>query len=131
MSVIQAFIYNSLTTAPAVIDLVGDAVYDAAPQGGLPDLAVMIGAEEVLDASDILASARLHRAEIELVGRGAGFSTMKNAADAIRACLESDTGPAGDGAITRVRFHRAQSLRETSDGLRRIRMRFDIFFDGI
>jgi len=131
MSAVQSFLYQRLANDAALAALVGDAIYDTPPAESLPDLSVVIGAEELLDASDKSAFARLHRAEVEIVARIAGFSVAKDVAHAVRASLEGATGSAGGGEITRIQFRRAQSMRDTNDGLRRVRMRFDIFYDGI
>ncbi|MEM0977274.1 MAG: DUF3168 domain-containing protein [Pseudomonadota bacterium] len=129
MSAVQAFLYSHLTGDVVLSNLVGGAIYDAAPAGDLPEIAIIIGAEEVIDVSDAGASARLHRAEVEIIARGPGFLAAKDVAGNIRRVLEAASGPVSNGHVTRTQFRRAQSLRETADGLRRIRMRFDLFFD--
>ena len=130
MSAVQSFLYSRITNDAAVSALIGSDIFDAAQAGDLPDLSVLIGTEEVLDASDKSAAARVHRAELEVVVRTGGFSQAKDVAEALRAALDGATGAAGLGYITRCQFRRSQALRDTTDGLRRIRMRFDIFFDG-
>ena len=129
MSAVQAFIYDRLSGDAALTALVGTAIYDTAPTDSPPDISVLIGAEEVLDASDKTGSADLHRAEIEIIARTSGFAAAKDVALAVRKSLDNASGIAGSGSITRVQFRRAQSLRDTTDGLRRVRMRFDIFYD--
>ncbi|MEO1563905.1 MAG: DUF3168 domain-containing protein [Pseudomonadota bacterium] len=131
MSAVQEFLYSRLAADSGVNALVGSSIFDAAQAGDLPELSVLIGGEEVLDASDTTASARVHRAEVDIVARSGGFAQAKDTADVIRAALNGASGPAGAGQITRCLFRRTQALRDTSDGLRRIRMRFDIFFDGL
>ena len=129
MSAVQAFIYDRLAGDAALASLVGTAIYDTPPSDSPPDISVLIGAEEVLDASDKTGSAQIHRAEIEIVARTSGFAAAKDVAAAVRSSLEGASGAAGNGMISRVQFRRAQSLRDTTDGLRRVRMRFDIFYD--
>ncbi|MEM9715866.1 MAG: DUF3168 domain-containing protein [Pseudomonadota bacterium] len=130
MSAVQTFLYDQLVNDAALTALVGANIFDALPSGDAPDLSVLIGAEIVIDASDKTANARLHQVEIDLMSTAAGFSNLKDVAAAVRQALERASGPAGDGIVTRIRFKRAQSSRETSEGMRRIRLRFDLFFDG-
>lgn len=131
MSAVQSFVYGLLSADAAVTALVGTAIYDTSPTGVLPDISVLIGAEEVIDASDKSASARLHRIEIEVVARTSGFALAKDVAQAVKSALQGASGPAGSGQVTRVQFKRSAAFRETDEGTRRVRLRFDIFYDGL
>ena len=49
---LQAAIWQRLSADPALAALVGGAIYDAAPQGTVPDLYVILGPEDVRERGE-------------------------------------------------------------------------------
>ena len=53
---LQKAVFAQLEAEPALVSLIGDAIYDTAPPGEVPDLYVMLGEETVRDRSDGIQS---------------------------------------------------------------------------
>ncbi|SPF80832.1 DUF3168 domain-containing protein [Pseudoprimorskyibacter insulae] len=117
---LQTAIYDRLSAWSALSTV---PVFDAAPQGTLPGLYVMIGAETVKDASDQTALGAWHDLEISIVTDGAGFSGAKQVAADVGAALEAPGLSLSAGRLVSLNFRRARARRETG-GLRRIDLTF-------
>ena len=59
-SALQTAVYQQLINDPGLGALVGTSIFDALPSGTLPPLYIVIGAEEVRDASDKTGGGALH-----------------------------------------------------------------------
>lgn len=114
---LQAAIYARLTDWPA---LAGVPVLDAVPGGQAPETYVLIGPEEVRDASDGSGGGAEHRLVLSVVSRAAGFAAAKGVAVAISDALE-DAGPGlARGRLAGLWFLRARAQRLDNGALRRI-----------
>lgn len=99
----------------------GVAVVDALP-AQVPETYVLIGAEDVRDASDKSGAGAAHRITVSVVTGAAGFSGAKEIAGAVCDALAEMAGPMQRGRIVSVRFQRARA-RRTGDE-RRIDLMF-------
>ncbi len=123
-SALQAAVYQHLSVDPALDALVGNAVYDALPIGALPPLYVVLGPENVRDASDQTGRGALHEFTISVVTESAGFATAKAAAAAISDALVDADLPLGRGALVSLNFYKAKAARVGSGDIRQINLIF-------
>lgn len=117
---LQAAVFQHLTAAPA---LAGVAVYDAVPPQ--PDLTfVLVGPEEVRDASDKTGAGAEHRLAISVISDGAGFLSAKGIAVAISDRLAGAALVLTRGRLVSLSFDRAQARRIDEGEVRRIDLTF-------
>lgn len=116
---LQAAIYQRL-----VADLPGVAIHDAPPAGGGTGTWVLIGPEEVLDASDQSGPGAEHRLTISVISDAAGFLTAKEIAVRISDALAGEDLVLARGRLVGLWFLRAQAQRLGQGALRRIDLRF-------
>ncbi|XDA96557.1 DUF3168 domain-containing protein [Sulfitobacter sp. LCG007] len=109
--VLQSAVYAVLTSDPTLTGLVGNAIYDAVPSGTLPGTYVLLGPEQVRDASDKSGSGALHRLTIAVVTSQPGFATAKAAAAAISDALHDADMALSRGRLVYLHFDRAQARR--------------------
>ena len=122
---LQAAIYEHLLADPGVSALVGAAVYDALPVGDLPATYVVLGAEDVRDASSRSMGGAEHRITISVVTTVAGFTAAKAVAMAIGDALEDAALSLSRGRLVGLWFDRASARRSGRAGrVRRIDLRF-------
>lgn len=121
---LQSALYAQLSQDTALDALVGGAIYDAIPAGPVPGLYVMLGAETVLDRSDVTGRGSLHRITISVVSDAAGFALAKSAAGAVSEALEAPM-TLSRGRLVYLNFERAVARRSGPAGaLRQIDLRF-------
>lgn len=120
---LQEAIYQQLTSNAALSAEVGSAIYDMLPSGTLPGLYVTLGAETVLDRSDISGGGALHRFTVTVVTNAAGFSAAKRAAAAVSDALVDAPLSLSRGHLVGLWFDRATASRLTN-GDRSIALRF-------
>ena len=84
---LQAAIYDALSGDATLAGIVGTAIYDAVPQGKLPDLHVLLGVEDVMDASDCTSPGAEHFVTVSVVTTKPGFAEAKAAAGAVSDVL--------------------------------------------
>ena len=120
---LQEAIYQQLTTDAALAAEVGTAIYDMLPSGTLPGIYVTLGAETVLDRSDISGGGALHRFTVTVVTNAAGFSAAKRAAAAVSDALVDAPLNLSRGHLVGLWFDRATASRLTN-GDRSIALRF-------
>ena len=70
---LQTAVYQQLSADTILANLVGTAIYDALPDGTLPDTYVLLGGEVVQDASDITGGGAWHRFTVSVISNGASF----------------------------------------------------------
>ena len=104
---LQMAIYARLTT-------VNVPVYDAVPVGALPPLYVLLGAEDVRDASDQTGHGADHALTIAVISEAAGFTSAKQAAAAICDALLDTALPLTRGTLVGVHFTKARAARKGS-----------------
>lgn len=121
---LQAAIYDRLATDAALAALAGDAIYDALPEGALPALYVVLGAEDVRDASDKTGGGAEHRFVISVVTERAGFATAKAAAAAVSDALVDADLALSRGRLVALNFAKARAMRVGTGSLRQINLTF-------
>jgi hypothetical protein len=117
----QAAIYSLLTGAP---DLAGVDILDAVPPGGGTGTFVLLGPEEVLDASDKSGGGAEHRFIISVISDFTGFLAAKTVAAAISQALIGQTAALTSGRIVSISFLKAVAKRLEDGEARRIDLAF-------
>lgn len=118
---LQGALWQVLTTAPA---LAGVAVVDAQPVGGGPGTFVLIGPEEVADASDQSGPGADHRVMISVISDAAGFLAAKTVAAAISDVLAGGLPALARGRLVSLRFQKAVARRLEDGDVRRVDLTF-------
>lgn len=126
---LQAALHARLSGDPALSQLVGDAIYDAAPTGVLPDLYVVLGEERVRDRSDVTGSAALHVITIAVLTERPGFADAKAVAGAVSDALDQGPLTPSRGTAGNAWFLGGQATREARGKRRRIDLRFQVRVD--
>lgn len=126
---LQAAVYARLTADSALAALVGAAVFDAAPAGGLPPVYVALGPEDAVQRSDKTGQAALHRFAISVVTEEAGFYLAKQVAGAVEVALTGTPLGLGRGRVVSLNFQSARARRAGSGTRRRIDLQFRAILD--
>lgn len=116
---LQMAVYDRLTT-----ELSGVPVLDAVPGGQAPETYVLIGPEEVRDASDKSGDGAEHRVSVSVVSRAAGFAGAKAVAVAASDALTGATLSLARGRLVGLWFLQAQARRLDNGAVRRVDMVF-------
>jgi hypothetical protein len=119
-SALQTAVYQALISAPA---LAGVAVYDAVPPSPSGTF-VLVGPEEVRDASDKSGQGAEHQLAISVVSDGTGFLAAKTIAGAISDLLTGATMTLARGRLVSLLFLRASARRIDEGEVRRIDLTF-------
>lgn len=117
---LQAAVYRHLTEDPA---LAGVAVHDALPPGPAGTF-VLVGPEEVRDASDKTGAGAEHRLAVSVISDGAGFLAAKTIAAAISDRLAGASLALARGRLVSLLFQRASARRIDEGEVRRIDLTF-------
>jgi hypothetical protein len=117
---LQAAVFQALTAAPA---LAGVAIYDAVPPSPAGTF-VLVGPEEVRDASDKSGAGAEHRLAVSVISDGTGFLAAKTIAAAISDALVGASLVLDRGRLVSLLFLRAQARRIDEGELRRIDLTF-------
>lgn len=120
---LQAAIFARLGAAAG---LAGVTVCDGIPPPPVPDLYVMIGPEEVADASDCSGGGAEHRVVISVITGAAGFLSAKEIAAEVDAALDASAMTLPAGRVVSVRFLRAVARRLDGGEVRRIDLTYRI-----
>ena len=128
-SALQSAIYDRLSTDAALTALIGDAIYDALPEGPLPPLYVVLGPEDARAASDQTGRGAWHRMILSVVTDGAGFQPAKEVAGAINDALAATPLSLTRGAVSHLSFYRAKARRVGTADIRRIDLTFRVRTD--
>ena len=121
---LQSAIWQRLSGDAALSALVGGAIYDAAPQGAVPDLYVVIGPEDVRESGDGTAAGAEHRVSVSVVSAAAGFLVAKEVAAAVSDALSGAALILDRGHLVSLNFLRARARRSRDGQLRRIDLTF-------
>lgn len=121
---LQAAVFSRLQGDAGLAALVGTAIYDAAPPGGLPGLYVMLGPEDVRDRSDMTGAGAAHDFVVSVVTDAGGFSAAKDAAAAVSDALVDAPLVLSRGRLVGLYFLRARAQRVARGAQRRIDLRF-------
>lgn len=111
---LQTALFEQLSSDAAVSALIGEAVYDATPSGTLPETYVLIGNEDVRDASDRETSAALHDFTLSVVSTAQGFLDAKKVAAAIGKSLDLTPLPLSEGHVVWLQFQKARARRQSA-----------------
>lgn len=117
---LQAAVYQDLVAAPA---LAGVAIYDAVPPGPAGTF-VLVGPEEVRDASDKTGQGAEHLLAISVISDASGFQTAKTIAGAITDRLAGADLALSRGRLVSLLFQRASTRRIDEGDVRRIDLTF-------
>jgi hypothetical protein len=118
---VQAGVHGALVAHPA---LSGVAVMDAVPPGGAAGTFVLIGAEEVRDASDATGAGAEHRVEVSVRSDAAGFLAAKGMAAAVCDAMEGLA--LTQGRVVGVWFLKAKAVRSEDGAERRVDLTFRV-----
>ncbi|MFN3646842.1 MAG: DUF3168 domain-containing protein [Gemmobacter sp.] len=118
---LQAALHERLTQAPA---LAGVPVLDAVPGGQAPATYVLIGPEEVRDASDKSGPGAEHRLVVSVVSRAAGFAAAKGIAVAVTDVLSGPVPALARGRLAGLWFVQAEARRLDNGATRRVDLTF-------
>ncbi|ARU01020.1 DUF3168 domain-containing protein [Yoonia vestfoldensis] len=121
---LQTAVYTRLAADAALAGLVGAAIYDAVPAGPLPPLYVVLGTEDVRDASDKTGNGADHALNIDVLSEAAGFASAKAAAGAVCDALLDLPLALSRGTLVSLRFTKAKALRTSSGNMRQITLTF-------
>lgn len=117
---LQAAIHARLSAVAGV------PVVDALPPGPAPATYVLVGAEEVRDASDLSGPGAEHRVTVSVISAAAGFLAGKDVAARLTEAMEDGLPSPEEGRIVSVRLVRAMARRAEAGALRRIDLTFRI-----
>lgn len=123
-SALQAAVFARLESDATLVGLVGSAVFDVAPPGGLPGLYVTLGPEEVRDLSDADQHGASHEFIISVVSDADGFLTAKTVAAAVSDALVDAPLVLSRGRLISLLFLRARARRVAKGSQRQIDLRF-------
>ena len=118
---LQAAIFTRLQAHP---DLAGVPVVDALPPGAGAGVFVLIGPEEVREASDKSGAGAEHRLVISVISDAAGFLQAKTAAVAVAEALEGVPPVLPLGRVVSLGFAKAVARRLDDGAARRIDLTF-------
>jgi hypothetical protein len=122
---LQQALHAALLADPTVGAMTGGRIHDEIPTGGLPDLAIVIGAETVAPWSTVTERGAEHRLTVEVIGHLPGFGPLKQLAGAVCDVL---LGPLAlsRGRVVNASFLGARTRREAGERQRRIEMTFRV-----
>ena len=123
-SALQTAVYAHLQADTALEALVGDAIFDAAPAGGVEGTYVSLGPEDVRDRSDKTGSGAQHDFTISVVTDAAGFQAAKEAAAAVSDALVDAPLTLTRGRLVGLGFLRARARLVSNGAKRQIDLRF-------
>jgi hypothetical protein len=117
---LQTAVFEALSAAPA---LAGVAIYDAVPPNPAGTF-VLIGPEEVRDASDKSGAGAEHQLSVSVISDGTGFLTAKTISVAVSDRLVGADLVLTRGALVSLLFLRASARRIDEGEVRRIDLVF-------
>ena len=121
---LQEAVYQHLAGDTALLGIVGPAVYDALPQGPVPEAYVVLGREDVRDRSTKSGGGAVHRFVVSVVADRGGFALAKSAAGAVSDALVDADLTLTRGQLICLTFLRAQARRTQAGQARRIDLTF-------
>ncbi|MEY4983259.1 MAG: hypothetical protein RIR62_1525 [Pseudomonadota bacterium] len=125
-AVLQAAIHARLAAAPS---LAGVAIVDALPSGPVPETYLLVGPEEVRDASDKSGPGAEHRIVLSVISEATGFLSAKELGADVCEVLDGASLSLSQGRAVSVRFLRAVARRLEAGSVRRIDLTFRIRLD--
>ena len=128
---LQKAVYAALGADVALQDELSGAVYDAMPQGTVPDVFVSLGPEAVKMRSDASGSGTQHDFTVSVVASAEGFSRAKIVAGRVSDVLNDADLVLERGRLVFMRFLKAVAKRNRGASGRRIDMIFRARIDDI
>ncbi len=119
-SALQSAVFQKLTSDPTLSGLVGTDIFDALPNGTLPETYVLLGGEVVVDASDGTGDGAWHRFTVSVISDQAGFHAAKSVAAALSDALVDADLVLTRGRLVALNFFRARAQREDTGDRRRV-----------
>lgn len=113
---LQTAVFQTLSAAPAMS---GVAIYDAVPPSPAGTF-VLVGPEEVRDASDKSGAGAEHQIVVSVISDGTGFLAAKTIAAAISDLLVGASLTLTRGTLVSLLFLRASARRIDEGEVRRI-----------
>ena len=117
---LQAAVFQALSGAPA---LAGVAIHDAVPPSPAGTF-VLLGPEEVRDASDQTGPGAEHVLAVSVISDDTGFLAAKTIAGAISDRLAGAVLALDRGRLVNLSFQRATARRIDEGAVRRIDLTF-------
>lgn len=127
---LQAAVFGRLAGDAGLGALVGGAVYDAVPPGAGTGTFVLIGPEEVRDASDKTGDGAEHRFTVSVITDAMGFQQAKAAAVAVSDALVGADLVLSRGRLVSLGFLKASAKRVSNGAGRRIDLVFRARVEG-
>ena len=124
---LQTAVYTRLSQDAALMDLVGQDIYDAPPPGPpaeAPDIHVTLGEERVKDGATKTSVGAVHDFTVTVHARAEGFSRPKAAASAVCEALLPADLTLSRGHLVDLRLLFARADRGPANAPRRVEMRF-------
>ena len=121
---LQRAVFAQLASDTVLTALVGPAIYDALPTGVLPPLYVVLGTEDVRDASDKTGAGADHAFTVSVVTESAGFATAKETAAAVSDALVDADLILDRGSLVALNFYKAKAARVGTGSVRQINLIF-------
>lgn len=124
---LQTAIYRTLSEDAQIVDLVGDAIFDAMPVTAPDGPYISLGPEEAKDASDASGAGAMHEFVVSVLSgsdQSTGFKAVKAVAVAVSDVLESATLTLDRGAVVALWFLKARARRVENGQSRRVDMTF-------
>ena len=121
---LQAAVFTHLQADSELQSLVGTAIFDAAPPGGVAGIYVTLGPEDVKPRSDQTGEGAVHEFTVSVVTDAAGFQGAKDAAAAVSDALVGAPLMLSRGRLVGLGFLRARARRVESGAKRQIDLRF-------
>jgi len=123
---LQAAVYAALRESDGLAQLVGDAIFDAAPVTPPAGIHVALGAEDVRDAGDMTGGGSVHDIDVSVIsGAGdGGFAGVKAAAAAVCEALEAADLAPEPGGLVGLWFLRSRARRIENGARRRVDLTF-------
>ncbi len=117
---LQTAVFQELSAAPA---LAGVAIYDAVPPNPAGTF-VLLGPEEVRDASDKSGAGAEHQITVSVISDGTGFLPAKTISVAVSDVLTGAELTLARGTLVSLMFQRASARRIDEGEVRRIDLVF-------
>jgi hypothetical protein len=118
---LQAAIWQRLSVQAG---LAGIPVVDALPKGQGKGTFVLIGPEEVIDASDKTGGGAEHRLTVSVISDATGFRSVKDVAVVVSDALVDAGLVLARGRLVYLRFLRAVARRLDDGAVRRVDLVF-------
>ena len=126
---VQEAVFGLLSADAPLSGLIGSAVFDAEPEGAVPDTYVTLGVETVRDRSSKSGAAAAHDLTVSVVSMLSGFRTAKAVAGAISDALVGAKPALSRGGVCGIWFVRGRARRVRTNDTRRIDLTFRILVE--